>query len=494
MDFDHLLREYLSGSLSDSELEQFRTLLDSVPEYRAELRQTLEVRSLIQDDAMSLVPPSDLADHVRIAVGSSFAADALAEREEIERRRTGIPYAIRISASTLAAVCLLVGVALTPTLPPVSVASERTAQVASGSQSSAAPLMVARAAVENGRSSANTRPAANTVRRAANQAMKAVFWVLGHEVPYRSVRATSADNSSGIAQNQFPDMMDREMTDGARQPYSSMLSHDPAEILYRNFSGTSYSATTADTTQRSQPSNSLAFEAKPGEIFSMQPDKGRSLAFGVTIGSGKVTETEDANPLLQKSCYMSFSVSHNDRVGLEMGVSAFQQRERLRSDGIGGKFTNVASYNPHDIAGLANDMRSQDPQSDIFFAKEALGIPSQESDVKGGQSTVTLRNNTPQPDPPAEREVRTEQQISYGGIFYDRRFEVSRSWDLCGRLTVSGADNAVVGSIRAYAAFNPTKNVTLTMGIGGSGLRNFSSKGTNLSANYGVYYGIETGF
>jgi hypothetical protein len=32
------------------------------------------------------------------------------------------------------------------------------------------------------------------------------------------------------------------------------------------------------------------------------------------------------------------------------------------------------------------------------------------------------------------------------------------------------------------------------MGVGGSGLRNFSTKGSNFSANYGIYYGIETGF
>jgi|GEM_PF-2026627 len=515
MDFDHLLREYLSGSLSDSELEQFRTLLDDVPEYRTELRQTLEIRSLIQDDAMNLVPPPELADHVRIAVGSSFAADVLTEREQMEKRHRVIPYAIRISASTLAAVCLMVGVALTPTLPssPVTSAGQTavTSDLARSTPEADAPqdapkVKAAAAPAQHGR----VRQARHTDSR---ETARPAFWVLGHEVPYRTVRNGSIpDGSSGIASNDVPSAV-TPPTDAARQPYPMILSRDPVEILYRNLAAGAYRPALGDSVlHRRAPAP--GFEPETEDMFAMDADAGRLLAFGVTIGSGQITETKNPTALLQKSCYMLFSVSENDRIGVEMGASSFQQSERTPY-GLGIKLSS-GSYGADDIAGLTYDAfttaqysgrvyqyglgsvdmpsqadaRRSDPP--IFYGKVAAGMPSQERDINGEQSNIKLQPT--QPTQPERQEVILEQQIAYGGIFYDRRFQVNRSWDVCGRLTFGGADNAVVGSVRAYAAFNPTKNVTLTVGIGGSGLRSFTSKSSNFSANYGIYYGIETGF
>jgi hypothetical protein len=91
-------------------------------------------------------------------------------------------------------------------------------------------------------------------------------------------------------------------------------------------------------------------------------------------------------------------------------------------------------------------------------------------------------------------EKRLEQEITYGAVFYDRRLRVSNRWDVCGRATVGAADNALVGNLRVYGAYSPSKNVTLTVGVGGSALYNFSSKSQVNSQNDGLYYGIETGF
>src|SRR5687767_11843749 len=84
MDFDQLVRKYLSGSLTDAELYEFRDLLQRIPEYRVELKQILELRSLIHDDTLKLNPPEELSTAVRAAVGSRFAetgAESMFQRD-----------------------------------------------------------------------------------------------------------------------------------------------------------------------------------------------------------------------------------------------------------------------------------------------------------------------------------------------------------------------------------------------------------------------------
>ena len=87
MEFEQLLRKYLAASISDAELQRFRDLLERSPEYRLELRQVLELRSLIQDDALGLAPPENLSEHVQLAVGELFAAEhPVRKRHEEELR------------------------------------------------------------------------------------------------------------------------------------------------------------------------------------------------------------------------------------------------------------------------------------------------------------------------------------------------------------------------------------------------------------------------
>lgn len=488
MEFDHLLREYLSGTLSDRELEEFRSLLESVPEYKTELRQTLEIRSLIQDDAMHLVPPPDLSEHIRIAVGSSFAADAMMEREQTEKRRTLIPYAFRISAGAFVMACLLFGVARTPTLPGDrqgnAVAATAAPETPSGEEIAAlAPEATAPEAAPRQEPERSGRRS-NRIAAPAEGSQE-IFWDLGHEVPYRAISPSDDEGDGGSIAQSIP-----VGSDNLRSPFSSdVLSHDPAAILYRNLNASSYRPMIYDSAS-SSASSVASFEPKTGDMFLMETETGRVLAFGVTIGSGQVSETESPTALLQKSCYMSFNVSQNDRIGVEMGASSFQQSARS-PNGIPGKM-GVASFSGDDPGALTYNDPTALGQGGMFYGKQTAGMPSETID--GGQNKLTVHPSTQAVPPTPRSDERFEQQISYGGVFYDRRFEVSKAWDLCGRLTVGGADNAIMGNLRAYAAFSPSKNVTLTMGIGGSGLRNFSAKGSNFSANYGIYYGIETGF
>jgi hypothetical protein len=186
----------------------------------------------------------------------------------------------------------------------------------------------------------------------------------------------------------------------------------------------------------------------------------RLLAVGVTLGSGSVDATSPT-VLMGSSCYFSFSVSGSDRVGVEMGGSTFQQENSSRLM-FGNEFAKQTQGRP------AEDPQSSDP-------------------VKSPAGPAT----TPAPSV----SQRLKQQITYGGVFYDRRIiKINQKWDVCGRVTFGGADGSLVGGVRAYGAFSPSKNVSLTMGVGSSALYDLTSKKTWGSANYGIYYGVETGF
>ncbi|MEO5931535.1 MAG: hypothetical protein ABIR47_16495, partial [Candidatus Kapaibacterium sp.] len=97
-------------------------------------------------------------------------------------------------------------------------------------------------------------------------------------------------------------------------------------------------------------------------------------------------------------------------------------------------------------------------------------------------------------------ETDSQQPITYGAVFYDHRLKLSHSWDVCGRVTVGAADDAMIGNMRAYAAYTipTTKSVTFTftMGVGGGTLYSLTphKDKPSVSGNYGIFYGIETGF
>ena len=184
----------------------------------------------------------------------------------------------------------------------------------------------------------------------------------------------------------------------------------------------------------------------------------RLFAVGVTLGSGNVNNLPTTNPLMQNTYYFAFSINKENRVGVEMGASTFHQPAGL-AGGNGG------------------------------FAKGSVGDPT-----AGAKGPAGPRLSAPIHEETTSVQQGPERSVTYGAIFYDRRFPVSRSMDLCGRVTVGAADNALLGNLRAYLAYSPSSNVTLTAGVGGAGLYTITTNHGENSLNYGVYYGIETGF
>lgn len=452
MDFESLLRGYLDGTLSERELERFQSLIDRFPEYRSELLQTLEIRSALHDDALTLSPPALLVEQVRLSVAGAFAAEfsdrMLAEPEE---RRRGWLAPLRIAAGSFVAVCLAVGIALTPT---ISIDQSR-ASITPQAEATSGIALLQRSTPFPARTSGSDHASVKTGREET-------------AVPVTLVSDISQPASVQSPVERIEEISPEIQTPTVEDP--DALSVAPTRSLRHDIAALGEDVGASRPALDMQPSSiplSVAEVTTPSivpvrnERSEDQKERYRRLAIGVVVGSGQVAELKSLTALLQNSYYFSFGVNPHDRIGLEMGASAFERQERVPA-----------------------------PQSNGSFAKQSLGTPESGGKIKedpGGQTqrqSATLVNR------------QYEQQITYGGVFYDRRIRVNSSWDLCGRVTFGGADNSIVGGVRAYAAYTPSsnRNITLTLGVGGSGLYNLTDRDNNTGGNYGIYYGIETGF
>jgi len=450
MDFDQLLRKYLTGSISDMELEQLQGLLERVPEYKTELRQILELRSLLHDDALTLMPPEDLADRTRYDVAQRFAALAPtaetnavygAERPEPSRRRRFV-LPLRISAGVMVAASLATMVALTPTLLRSPAPSPTTVVSAESPVASVEPIApknaevlvpIAVAPTVRQRISGRARTTSEPMTAHRTTATTTSTPASSPEIASNETNAASGSTTESSAR----ESRQQPLVASVRPNASPMVPQQ--EHLYSDLA----SLGGAPRIEHDEPA--------PGEA--------RRFTFGVTLGSGNVAALASPTVLMQNSYYFSFNLTGQDRIGLEMGASTF--------------------HHPVTTTGGA----AADP-----FAKPNAGSPADNDRTVSGSfdnpSTSSARHAADRPD----------QQVTYGAVFYDRRYyALSRSIDLCGRVAFGGADNAVLSSVRAYAAYSPSKNITLTMGVGGSALFNVGSRGEK-SLNYGIYYGIETGF
>lgn len=423
-------------------MEYFRNLLERVPEYRVELRQILELRSVIHDDALHLSPPDDLSERVRSAVAEKFAALAPAvDSVQIDQlrprpRRSGFS-PVRLAASVAVFATLATLVALTPTVKqPLNMQSASVLQVRSS---------------ENEASS--MRPSlTNTSRRSMRRASQTTARL----DPMVQLPLSSRPVADVLSGDGMLPVKNEVEIQGSDQDFSQQAHSTSVPVLALGLLDPKLMSPLGERdTNLIVPKNSTV---TPGFISTLPlpGDSPRTFALGVTLGSGNVEHHTAPTMLLQNSYYFAFSVSKNDRVGVEMGASVFHRSSVTGNVQSGG------------------------------FAKGSMGSPS-EPGTKEATSTL------PPTDPRQSVQTSDEGQVTYGTVFYDRRMTVNSSVDICGRVAFGGADNALLTNVRAYAAYSPSRNITLTLGVGGSALFNVSSRGNN-STNYGIYYGIETGF
>lgn len=521
MEFDLLVRKYLRGTLSPLELERLRDMLEHVPEYRAELRQILELRSIIHDDALRLVPPTDLSDATRETVGARFAGiESLLQRDasflstpgdladstmsavgqlfaaastssapeaddDAEPRRRAVVLPYRIMGRALLAASLAV-VALAPTMlnetrddagsgparqlvaarampapataPPV--VTEAVDAALPGDPTPVEPAATALAATATvataAAATATAAPVARTLARTAGPRVEAVPVDAGadaaslgsSDAALASGGPGSAADSTGLLND---DARAIAMID-PDNPLSSMLPLMRGQVI----GSMTYQPSHGGIERREDPIAAIP-QVEGIVVTGLPDDPSRLLSVGVTLGSGGVMDADAPDALMQNSYYFSFSLSGSDRIGVEMGGSTFLQET------------------------LVLDKQ----KSSNIFAKQGV------LDSSGSTSTAAL---PPGEEFPATIAQRVKQDITYGGVFYDRRLELDKAWDVCGRATFGAADGAVVTGVRVYTAYSPTKNVTFTLGIGGSKLFSLSGSTDDGSTNYGLYYGLETGF
>jgi hypothetical protein len=464
MEFEHLLRKYLAASISDAELQRFRDLLERSPEYRLELRQVLELRSLIQDDALGLAPPENLSEHIQLTVGELFAAENPVRKKREEERRRAVVFPFRIAAGVMATTFVALMVAIGPSMidrfgnPSIQPTAGIARMSLPGGAIADLTVPDARTAPSAADASGVTVPASVLARAAGRREVRRQQ--VRHVTPPTAPAVTPSQLSSEVQGDAIAEATASTPSVVLRQNEGVKLSTEDAKLMSQlgalNLDNLPYHPQFDDPALTGSEAAAREDMAKSAPMADARDP--RRLTVGMMLGSGRVTETQAPTPLIQNSYYFAFNVGSNDRIGLEMGTTAFQQDR------------SIASFVTPTGNGLAKQTSSDDQTKD----------DGQKSSTSNRQLTMVNE--------------RAEQQITYGTIFYDRKMKLSDNWDLCGRLGVGAADNALVGHLRAYAAFSPSKKVTLTVGIGGSGLKSLNSRGASGSGNYGIYYGVETGF
>lgn len=532
MEFERFLNKYLNGSLSDQETEQFRLLLERFPHYREELRQILDLRSAIQDDALHLTPPEDLSERVRLAVGASFVDARLGDRvvEEKRRRVVWSPYRLAGVAAAIMAVAIPFGPEIfkagiqkeaVHTGEPVAslTTSSRTSTSATGSSES-------RAGRPSAERSAEQAPVASAPAAGVLQSPATSDDIASVAAPQERVeaRGASREDPGGVSSEELPaegrTIMSSESFAASAVGLPAELSvnqgiFERSGLVDRNIQAmlkprdigfsNGYVPATEAIDHVDDPMLAMATQSN-GQMTATPGASNRLLTVGVTLGSGQVSNSKNATALLQNSYYFAVSVSKSDRVGIEMGASAFEQVKSVISS-VPASSAKMGS----DFTGFGKRAGTNDPQSisnshlptltggtGNTLSRGGMTLQIGEYDPMVGSPDNSYRSsNTISPVDLSQTtlvEQRLEQQITYGALFYDRRLEVSNDLDLCARLAVGGANDALVGGVRAYAAFSPTSTLTFTLGVGGSSLYDLTQHKIGASSNYGIYYGIETGF
>lgn len=73
IDYDNIIRRYTSGELSTSEINKLKETIENSPEASYLFSSTLELRSMLRDDLLSIETPEDFTENVRAKISDLFA-------------------------------------------------------------------------------------------------------------------------------------------------------------------------------------------------------------------------------------------------------------------------------------------------------------------------------------------------------------------------------------------------------------------------------------
>lgn len=561
---DNYLNKYLDGTISEPELQEFRALLENEPQLQTELRQVLDLRSLIHDDLLELTPPDSLSQSVRDNVGAQFAALAFQTEDiddEEEEKRRPIIFNRRFAGSLATAMLALVLVALAPTLidnpngvrlgDPIAATVESdgdTAPALADATVSAESSASSHRTQRSIRSQATERPrqpqeninafaenaSATDSRRNSvgegpvekNDTFERPNGDLNDEVGSLALEnSTTAENNgpTGFARENPFLIPNLEQDLGKLDLRVALADRDE---MFGRIRGSNSTFTTAaenssgnDEATESRSSLTQAMLANSSVAQNRDNESSiRRLSFGFTVGAGGLTGSSSAVSVTQKAGYATYSLNDNHRIGIEAGGSTFRYTHTTVSQSlepITAK-TNTISDGPlldgayignnnFGIVGRATGFGSSDGNlTDAPGAHNQPGSGGEPAQAdKGKLNAPALYGENGPSVVRAPGGVRTsihthsyesDSAVGYGMVFYDRRvLSVSDAINIHGRLGLGGTDGGMIFDLRAYAAFATNRNVAITVGVGGSALRDFAGE-SDLNANYGLQVGAELGF
>ena len=420
---DNYLEKYLDGSISEGELQHFRDLLDAEPRLRAELLQTLELRSIIHDDLLALTPPEALSTFVRERLSDQFAE--LAEEEE-ER---GLPFFFsqRFAGSSLVAMVALVLIALAPTLiaPSGGGSLAQLGVLQSNKENIASPSLAdvstTHSATEQqipvlDEGSLNTL---RVVREPVSSPQQNIHQVIDANSTLEDVDQNpiverveplpvSVSDASELAavENEFLEEQDLSPSVNATadngiasmnsltlspKPLSA-IGQDPDELLASTLSN-------ANLLERTQPKSrykganthraSLASRSntRPMPLLSNSESSRRRIMFGGTLASGLTTKESTFS--VQGAAYLALALDEKSRIGLEGGSAMFRYR----------KVISVETEQP--LQGFARRSHKSDDEQGLEtvsgrgFGSDIVDVQYRAGGGVGGSSTGSGGGSSP---------------------------------------------------------------------------------------------------
>lgn len=546
---DKYLNRYLEGSITESEMKEFRDLLESEPHLQTELRQILDLRSLVHDDLLSLNPPESLSAFVRESVGAQFAALG----EEEERKRRPVFFTERIAGSLVTAMIALVMIALAPGLITQSVNDDAASGPGIAALENVAPAPSGSSATEMALSSGDSRTVA------ADEGSRIVrgreFVKHGGSGADRNqlIASESQDPSGALGASATAESNEIDPpSGGASLAATAEESRDDLGVMVDENSRLperlDHFFASRDNLYEPDRVLSLAIQRNAEPIEEGRSDLNRDpefiaaalpairpepettngssprIAFGFTVGAGSLTHSSSSVALTQGAGYAALSLSESNRIGIEAGGSRFRQVHTTISHEIVGKTTptglakRTASADDEwgtiagggMVAGVyqiygTNGKGSQNgggtavPEPNPSGSHNgSISLNGDSKEMYAGNPTLAGIGGTPSlPGVSSSFESHTyesDESMGYGMLFYDRRvLEMNDELNIRSRVGVGGTDGGIIVDLRAYAALATNENVAITLGVGGSALRELSRDG-KLSANYGVQVGAELGF
>ncbi|MBL0332376.1 MAG: hypothetical protein IPP65_06015 [Chlorobi bacterium] len=499
IDYDNIIRRYTSGELSTSEINKLKETIENSPEASYLFSSTLELRSMLRDDLLSIETPEDFTENVRAKISDLFAQCEKAKPvivpieliSDSKLKENNLKFSSSISGLSnfigdikiqktrthntklaVAFTTIIFFIFINSIAPEnffLNFNNIRTQDISQDIEIKGSLIN------DKSHKFSNSISKNNAINLFKNKTVFSnynsnKFTTNTHDVSkiykYKTNNKSIVNVSKKIANNvilksEFDNFNNVNFNDdrsnlNSNNSNSGIIANN---VLNENVNITDY------IIQNKEEIISLLNINRDNDnsvnLLNQNLIKDiKHISFGVNF-------TPDENNNLN-SYYVSLNVSESDRLGIEVGgINANIPSSNLSNNKIGG------------------------------YSKKSIKTFSGDEDQYSNNDKVLLNevsfDNMIAPILKSNSSIKTSQQ-TYGAIFYDRKFNLLSFVDGCSRIAIGGTDNAMIGNIRLYLAANISKNFTITIGSFGTFAHSFSKNNITPNSSKGIYGGIETGF